>query len=456
MTTLSASNLLAHFVGWRERHAFAALPTDVVEMARHCFMDWIAVAIAAADEPLVRVLVEDLADGSAGGSATLLGRPETAGVLDAILINGAAGHALDYDDGNAAVLGHATVGIAPAVLALAEQHQLSGRKMIEAFVAGYEMAARIGTVMTATHYRAGFHGTATMGTFGAAGAAAALLQLDDAQTRHALALAGTRAAGLRASFGSMAKPLHPAHAAWVGATAARWAARGFTGADDIFADERGFLATHAGGTEAVEFDDTRYLIRDNRFKWHAACHLTHGVIDAAIDLRKKHAVSPEHVQDGVLRVPANVRGVCDIVAPENGLQIKFSLPMVVAFALHGIDTAAPASFTDGRATDPALNALRERLSVVIDEKMRSGGEVTLNLTDGRRLVACADPLGSVSSPDVQGRAIGAKFDALVAPRLGDAVAVRLRRAIERLDEIENVAGLVAELGVCAPPERSRA
>lgn len=445
MTALSASNLLSHFSSWRERHAFENLPADVVEMARQCFMDWIAVAIAAADEPLVRVLVDDLADGSAGGTATLLGRREQARVLDAILINGAAGHALDYDDGNAAVLGHATVGIAPAVLALAEQHHMGGRAMIAAFVAGYEMAARIGTVMTASHYRAGFHGTATMGAFGAAGAAAALLNLDDAQTRHALALAGTRAAGLRASFGSMAKPLHPAHAAWVGATAARWAARGFTGADDIFADARGFPATHGGEVKVVELDDSRYFLRDNRFKWHAACHLTHGVIDAVIALRAEHPIRPEQVQGGVLRVPANVRGVCDIAAPQDGLQIKFSLPMVAALALHGIDTAAPASFTDDRAKDPTLNGLRERLSVVVDDRMRSGGEVSLVMTDGRRLSAFADPMGIPTPLDVQGKAIAAKFDALVAPRLGDAATAGLREAITRLDEVEDVALLAADL-----------
>lgn len=440
------STILAHFAGWQARYAFDALPQDVVALACQCFMDLVAVAIAAVDEPLVAILRDDLCEDGAG-TATLLGHHARASVLDAILINGAAGHALDYDDGNPSVMGHATVAIAPAIFALAERHSQSGRDMIAAFVAGYEMAARVGTTMGPRHYQAGFHGTATIGSFGAAGGSACLLGLDDAQMAHALALTGTRSAGLRASFGTMAKPLHPAHAAWVGATAARWAARGFTGATDIFADDRGFAATHAGRDKPVVIDPERFFIRDNAFKWHAACYLTHGVIDAATALRREHRLAAGDIAAVVLRVPPSVRGVCDIGLPNSGLEVKFSLPMVAAFALSGVDTANPDSFSDARALDASLRALCAKAEVRIDEALPSGGEVTVRLRDGRELTGFADPITVPVTVAEQGLALAGKFDALVAPRLGNSATAALREAIAGLAGVTDA----RDLGSLARP-----
>src|SRR5207249_4658361 len=116
----------------------------------------------------------------AGGAeqASVIGHQARLPVLAAALVNGAIGHALDYDDVNLAMPGHPSVAILPALLALAEQRRSSGREIIAAFVAGYETACRIGVALRPGHYDLGFHATGTVGAFGAAAACARLLGLD--------------------------------------------------------------------------------------------------------------------------------------------------------------------------------------------------------------------------------------------------------------------------------------
>ncbi len=128
-------------------------------------------------------------------------------------MNGAAGHALDFDDTHMAMGGHPSAPIIPAILALAETTGASGRDVLEAIVVGVEAECRLGAIIGAQHYVVGFHSTGTIGTFGAAAACAHMLRLDEGGWLCALGLAGTQAAGLKSGFGTMAKPLHAGRAA---------------------------------------------------------------------------------------------------------------------------------------------------------------------------------------------------------------------------------------------------
>ncbi len=156
------------------------------------------------------------------------------------MINGAAGHAHDYDDVHMAMNGHPTVPVAPAVLALAEHHHKGAHALLAAFAAGVDTECIIGRYIGASHYAEGWHATGTLGSFGAAAAAANLLELDAEATARALGIAGTQAAGLKSQFGTMCKPLHAGHAAATGVQAARLAARGFTSRTDILEIPAGF------------------------------------------------------------------------------------------------------------------------------------------------------------------------------------------------------------------------
>ena len=159
----------------------------------------------------------------------------------AALINGAAAHALDFDDVNLAMPGHPSVAILPALLALAEERGSSGKDVLTAFVAGYELQCSVGRAIAPGHYDVlGFHATATVGSFGAAAACAHLLRLSLEQFATALGIAGTQAAGLKSMFGTMCKPLHAGKASYHGLVAAKLAMRGFTSRSDVIECQQGF------------------------------------------------------------------------------------------------------------------------------------------------------------------------------------------------------------------------
>src|SRR5258706_3392422 len=170
-------------------------------VAKQCLLDWLGVAIAGRAEPLVGILIDELAATDEPDGVSLIGHDRRARLENAVLINGAMGHALDFDDVIIA-MGHPTAPVAPAVLGLAQATGASGAQALAAFIAGVEMECRVGRLMGGSHYAKGWHGTATFGSFGAAAAAGHLLGLDATQMLHAFGIAGTQAAGLKSVFGT--------------------------------------------------------------------------------------------------------------------------------------------------------------------------------------------------------------------------------------------------------------
>jgi 2-methylcitrate dehydratase PrpD len=422
---------------------FDALPDEIVAVAKQCLVDWFAVTLAGVCEPLVGILGDELAADT--GPAGLLGQARRAGMLDAAVINGAAGHALDFDDVNLAMNGHPTAAVAPAVLALAEVTGASGRDVITGFVAGYETACRIGRLVGTSHYRAGFHATATLGSFGAAAAAARLMGLDAGQTATALGIAGTQAAGLKAMFGTMCKPLHAGKAAANGLLAARLAARGFTSRPDVLEAEQGFVATQADEfrlDKALETPTGGFHLRSNLFKYHAACYLTHSSIEALKQLRERNDLTPDDVEAVTLQVDREHLKVCAIEEPATGLETKFSLRQTAAFAVANEDTAALETYSDTNANRPDLITLRRKVTVDPQPEPGTAATVIVNLTDGRRLDHHVDVGVPAADVAVQGAQIDAKCRSLATPVIGAARTAALLAAIANLDQAANLNGLL--------------
>jgi len=262
---------------------FDQLPAPVIELARQCVLDYIGVALAGARDPLVRLLLDEMSEAGGSPQASVIGHSMRLPALSAALVNGAAAHALDYDDVNMAMPGHPSVAILPGLLALAELKSSSGRDVITAFVAGYETACRIGAALQPGHYNLGFHSTGTVGCFGAAAACARLLGLDAEATAMALGIAGTQAAGLKSQFGTMCKPFHAGRAAQNGLLAARLAQRGFSSRTDIVECVQGFALTHGPDfvpEAALAAPGAGFHLLANLFKYHAACYFTHAPINA--------------------------------------------------------------------------------------------------------------------------------------------------------------------------------
>src|SRR5690242_8108951 len=277
---------------------YESLPKPVRELVRQCVLDYYGVALAGADDPLATILLDELAEAGGAAQASIIGRKAKLPALSAALVNGAIGHALDYDDVNLAMPGHPSVAILPGLIALAEQRNSTGRDVIAAFVAGYETACRIGMALRPGHYDRGFHATGTIGAFGAAAACAHLLRLDAEATARALGIAGTQAAGLKSQFGTMCKPFHAGKASQSGLLAARLAARGFSSRPDLVECDQGFAPTHGPDfhPEAALADppDGFYILA-NLFKYHAACYMTHGPIECGRQLRERHGVMPDDI-----------------------------------------------------------------------------------------------------------------------------------------------------------------
>ena len=424
------------------------IPEPAHELVRQCILDYLGVALAGAGDELVGVLIDEMNEAGGASQASLIGHELRLPALSAALVNGAAAHALDYDDVNMAMPGHPSVAILPALLSLAESQRSSGREVAAAFVAGYETACRIGAALRPGHYNLGFHSTGTIGSFGAAAACARLLSLDAETTAIALGIAGTQAAGLKSQFGTMCKPFHAGKAAQNGLLAARLAARGFSSRADIVECVQGFALTHgpdfAPEAALAEPEGGLHLFA-NLFKYHAACYLTHAPIECARRLRADYRLEPDAIAGITLRLDASCERVCNILGPIDGLQSKFSLRQTVAMALAGIDTASLGAYSAENARDQRLVGLRER--VVLDWQdswPQTLSELELELVDGRRLTARHDAGIPASDIADQGRRLAAKFDALVEPLLGPSRTRELRETIAGLDNLADI-GTLARL-----------
>ena len=247
-----------------------AMPEDAMAVLRLSLLDWIAVAVAGRDEPVARIVRDMvLAEGGAA-EAGVIGADARLPARAAALANGTASHALDYDDTHFASLGHPSVAVVPAVLALAEKTGAGGPDTLAAALIGAETAVRIGAWFRRGHYEHGFHVTGTAGAFGAAAGCARLLGLDAERTAHALGIAASRAGGLKAQFGTMGKPFHAGMAAATGVEAATLAAAGFVARTDALECPQGFAATHAGEGGALPMN--RFLFPEVSHKVHACCH----------------------------------------------------------------------------------------------------------------------------------------------------------------------------------------
>jgi 2-methylcitrate dehydratase PrpD len=421
----------------------AALPDAVVEAAGLCLTDWVGVAIRGSTEPLAVALDAVVAATGGEPQATVVGRGRRTSALLAALANGAQGHALDFDDTHLASIVHGSAPVVPAVLAIAEWRRRPAGEALAAFVAGFEVETRIGRVIGPALAQRGWHVTALLGHLGAAVAAGRLLGLSAEQLGRALGIAGTQAAGLEQSLGTMCKPLHPGKAAMNGILAALLAREGFTGPTGILDEPSGLPGTFVGVTDlapVLEDLGKRFEILDNSTKLYAACHLLHATIDAGRAIRQRAAPAPEAIADVECHVHPLAVKVAAIPAPRTGLEAKFSAAYCAALAL----TRGDAAESEFLAPDPALVGLAGRIRPVADATLDiPEARMRVRLHDGRVLdevvrAARGTPGHPVSRPEVE-----EKFRRLAGVVLTPAQIGRLLDALRRLPTLPDVGALAS-------------
>lgn len=425
--------------------SYREMPNDVISIAKNCVLDTLAVAVAGATEETVTLLRDGIVH--APGPAGLWGTTHTADPVAAATVNGAAAHALDYDDlSKSAMCGHPSAPVLPALLAAAQVHRVSGSSLLESFVAGYELEARLGLALGTSHYERGFHSTATLGVFGAAAGTAKLMGLNTSQTARALSMAAAQSSGLKVMFGSMVKPMQVGRAAGAGLLAGLLARSGYSAPESVLTGTGSYAAVYADALDPSPLTQpftSDWLIRQNLVKEHASCYGTHATIDGLATLRKRLQPS-EQIEDIELRVPPGHLSVCAIPEPRTGLQGKFSLAYTAALALLR-DDASPGQFTDDAVSAPDLRLMASKVRVVPDAGVSELGTVIgVRTTSGERVSAEVDSiaLGTSRPPEEQWNRIVRKAEHLISDRLGSELTQQLIETVAALEDSTDASALV--------------
>lgn len=422
------------------------IPAAAREMARFSLFDWIVVARAGAEQPVGRIVSDYVVREGGAPKSSIAGRFDRVPPRAAALANGAISHALDYDDTHFAHVGHPSVAVMPAALALGEARRASAANVLDAFLIGAEASIRVGLVLGRAHYERGFHQTATAGAFGATVAAARVLGLSREKTRQALSLVATRASGLKSQFGSMGKPFNAGIAASNGVEAAELAELGFLSCDDGLGGAQGFIDAHVDfADEAAAWGPPPgvFLFEDVKHKLHACCHGLHATLETIAEVKARAALAPDEIERLRIRVNPRWLRVCDVKAPRTGLEAKFSYAMTAAMALHGVDTAAEGAYTDELCQDGRLRAFWQRVEVAGDASLGDTAAAIVIERKGRGAVEAAHDLAVRTPPEVLGRGLRAKARALIgaeaADRLWTEVAALANRSAGDLGRLLAVA-----------------
>ncbi len=451
-TDATASGLTLDLAREASALGYGALSQESRQLARQCVLDYIGVTLAGARDNVANAVLAEMQEMGGAAEATVFGRGVKLPALSAALVNGTASHALDFDDVNMSMPGHVTVAVLPGLLALGEARKSSGKAIIEAFVSGYELACRVGSSVAPGHYQGtGFHATGTVGALGSAASAGRLLGLSAKDLATAVGVAATQSAGLKSLFGTDCKPFHAGKAAQNGLLAARLVARGFTGRADAIECYQGFANTYS-----PMFDPAKALeapvggglhLRNNLFKYHAACYLTHASIEACRTLKHAHNLVPDRIKRVVLQLDESVGRICNIPSPVTGLEAKFSLRQTAAMALGGVDTSGLASYSEASAQDPRLVALRDKVEVkFVKGWAQTRTHVEIETVDGKTATAEHDAGIADASVTEQGRRLEEKFMALVEPLYGAARTRAIIGLVDRLDSLSDIGELNAACG----------
>lgn len=430
-------------------------PPDVVALGKRCLIDGLAVMLAGSTvkgSAIVRQYIRTITDKP---GASILG-PErmSAPAPQAALANGAAGHAMDFDDTQLSttadrtygLLTHPTVPALASTLAVAEQHQASGAAFLEAFLTGFEVECKIAEAIDPDHYKRGFHSTGTAGTFAGAAGTARLMKLDAARTAHAIGIAASLAAGLRVNFGSMTKPLHAGRAAENGVVAATLASSGFTAGDDGLDGQWGYFQVMGGGAElqrVVGALGRPYAIVNPgvSVKPYPCGSLSHPSMDAMLKLVTDHDIKPAQIKAIRLRAGSNILEPLRYKTARTELEAKFCVPFLLGvIALQR--KAGIQEFTDEFVSSAPIQQMMTKVTSIFDQKIEAMGfdkirsVVEVDLVDGRTFVQPSDERyrGSPAWPFTQAE-LHERFTDCAGPLLSKD---RIQRALGQIESVEKL------------------
>lgn len=442
---------------------YESLSPETVECAKMCVEDLMGVALAGSACPQGKIWRTYFGQMPNRQEAALWdGRLGSALCEHAAGLNAAYAHVIDMDDVHNSSITHLGAVTIPAALAVGQKYHRSGREVLTAIVAGYEIGARIGEAINpgAYHY---WHTTAVVGSFASAVAAGMLMGLSPEQLLNAIGSAGTQSAGLWQFMedGAMSKTLHTANATLCGIRAAELAALGFTAAQDILGGKRGFLGAmtpdHQPQKLVEGLGEQPYKILTNSFKPYACCRHTHSANYCVELLKREERLDHRRIVKITDYTYQVAKDNVDNAAPATPYGFKFSAQYCIAAALiHGQLTDH--IFSAEKTHDPQARRLMDAITVVVDpalERMyqkdpnRWPHRLEVELEDGTVLIRQVEyPFGDFNNPFTWEDAHN-KFFNLTKEVLTDARAETLARRIFNLEGLEDMNDLFAQLCAAA-------
>ncbi len=451
-------------------------PTEAIALGKRCIIDGLGVVLAGSTTDGSKIIHEYVkAEQGTGnvdrGTSTILAKePFRSSAASAAFANGASGHAMDWDDTQLSttpdrifgLLTHPTLPPLCAALAVGERRRATGLQFMEAFLTGFEVECKIAESIHPDHYKKGFHSSGTIGTFGAMAATARLLGLGPEATANAVSIAASLAAGIRANFGTMTKPLHVGRAAQNGVMAAELASHGFTGSKDGLDGPWGFFQIFSFGSG---FDADRIVGKLGNphtilspgvsIKPYPCGVLGHPTMDAMRTLVVTHDVKPEQIKAIRVRAGSNILNPLRYGVAQTELEAKFSPAfMVSAIALRR--KAGIHEFTDEFVRSEPTQRMMEKVTKVLDagieakgwEKIRSTVEV--DLEDGRTLVQDADERyrGGPDHPFTREDLLE-KFTDCASLVLSEQGMTDVISKVESIEHVSDISALVRALGGAA-------
>jgi 2-methylcitrate dehydratase PrpD len=435
--------LCAHLAAARYSDLSAAAQRE----ARRGVLDWVGCALAGSTHKAIDVLLALLKETGGRPQATVLGRDLKLGLIDAPLANGQMGHVLDFDDTHmGGVVLHASSPILPALFTLAERTPASGADLMLAYAVGFEAGIRSGLTAPG-HHKGGWHLTGTLGTIAAAVAAGKLIGLDGQKLTYAMGIGATQAGGLQQNRGTMCKSFHAGKAAQNGVLAALLAERGFDSTQEIIEGHKGFCRVYSDTAAPERLTaglGESWLIETNGHKPYACGVVLHPLIDAVIAIRNRERIDPAAVSEISVRVHPLMLSVTNVLEPATGLQSKFSAVHSAAVAL--VDgNAGIAQYSDARAADPKVAALRRKTKAIADETLRSDEAFATIEAGGKRYDAHVPRASGTAANPMSDAAIEAKFLANATPVIGRERAQRAVELVWMLERQPDMRDLIALL-----------
>ncbi len=438
---------------------FELLPSEVVDRTKRFILDILGVAIAGTSAPGCRETLEIFANWGGKEEATVWIFGHRLPTFSAGLMNSLLAHARDFDDVFDESALHALATTLPTALVLGEKEGLSGRDLITAIVCGVEIVVRMGL---AIRRPLSWIRTATCGGFGAVATAGKILGLSKKELLNAFGVMYSKTSGNAQCLldGGLSKRLQPAFAVEDAIQSVTLAMNGIDGAKEILEGPYGFFNLYEHGDydreRLVEKFGDRYHIMDLSFKPYPSCRMTHATIQAALELKTKHNLTPEmidHVHVAVSPMVKEMVGNPFVIRDNPQVDAQFSIPYTVAVALIKGEVFIE-DFEPDMITSPERKALADRVEVfakdTLDPKDMQHSSVDVTLKDGRSLKAQVEVLMGSPSLDMPWDACIDKFRKCIGYStrpFGIDQVHRLEDKIRNLETLEDVSDLASHLTV---------